>query len=392
MPLEKGKSRAVVSHNIAELRHAGHPENQAVAIAMKKAGRARKDYAARLDEIGAQCRQLHARLNAMSGAARMDADFVESEHPRDEDGQFTSGSGSSSGGNNEAAVPSSAKSVSSSMARLQPTKIVDGKRVQADGKPLPEHIEKLKLPPAWSDVKFSTSPDAALQATGKDSKGRVQSVYSEAHVAKQAAQKFARVEAMAREFPELEKQNEEARHSNNAATKDSADCLALIMATGIRPGSDDDTGAEKKAYGATTLKSEHVVVKGSDVYLRFTGKKGVSLNLKMPSSVAPMLVERAKAAGEDERLFPATSDKRLLEQAHSLDDGKFKTKDFRTHLGTKTAANLVRKTKPVPTDEKSYKAAVKKVATEVSKVLGNTPLIALQSYINPAVFSEWGIL
>ena len=33
MPLEVGKSEAVISHNIATERHAGKPEKQAVAIA-----------------------------------------------------------------------------------------------------------------------------------------------------------------------------------------------------------------------------------------------------------------------------------------------------------------------------------------------------------------------
>lgn len=35
MPLEKGSSNKTVSHNIAELRAAGHPEKQSVAIALK---------------------------------------------------------------------------------------------------------------------------------------------------------------------------------------------------------------------------------------------------------------------------------------------------------------------------------------------------------------------
>lgn len=41
MPLEKGKSRKVVSDNISELRHSGYPEKQAVAIAMSKAGKSK---------------------------------------------------------------------------------------------------------------------------------------------------------------------------------------------------------------------------------------------------------------------------------------------------------------------------------------------------------------
>lgn len=43
MPLKEGSSRETVSSNIAELVRAGHPQNQAVAIAMKKAGKSNQD-------------------------------------------------------------------------------------------------------------------------------------------------------------------------------------------------------------------------------------------------------------------------------------------------------------------------------------------------------------
>ena len=47
MPLEKGKSNAAVSRNIAHLMGTGRPQQQAVAIAMKTAGRSRKMPSAR---------------------------------------------------------------------------------------------------------------------------------------------------------------------------------------------------------------------------------------------------------------------------------------------------------------------------------------------------------
>ncbi|HDR9497052.1 TPA: NUDIX domain-containing protein [Burkholderia cepacia] len=43
MPLEKGSSNEAVGHNIAELRKAGHPEDQSIAIAMREAGRSKAD-------------------------------------------------------------------------------------------------------------------------------------------------------------------------------------------------------------------------------------------------------------------------------------------------------------------------------------------------------------
>jgi len=38
MPLKKGKSRNVISSNIAEMIRSGHPRNQAIAAAMDTAG------------------------------------------------------------------------------------------------------------------------------------------------------------------------------------------------------------------------------------------------------------------------------------------------------------------------------------------------------------------
>ncbi len=41
MPLKPGKSEKTIGHNIKEMTKAGHPRDQAIAAAMRKAGKSR---------------------------------------------------------------------------------------------------------------------------------------------------------------------------------------------------------------------------------------------------------------------------------------------------------------------------------------------------------------
>lgn len=269
------------------------------------------------------------------------------------------------------------------------TKVEGGARTLEDGSPIPDHAAKLKIPPAWTNVVIAQNKDADLLARGSDAKGRVQSIYSDAHWTKAAAAKFARTQELLAKREAIIKENNVNR--TDPAKREEADVMALILQTGIRPGSDKDTGAKVKAHGATTLEGRHVTVTGGKVRLRFVGKKGVSLDIPVGDpELAEMLKERKKAAGGSGRLF-ATDASKLLDYAHSLDGGKFKTKDFRTLVGTKTAIEEVAKVQGKPKTQKDYVKQVKAVARIVAEKLGNTATVALQSYIDPSVFSAWRV-
>jgi DNA topoisomerase IB len=117
----------------------------------------------------------------------------------------------------------------------------------------PEHIKKLRIPPAWTDVKINNDPKANLMAVGRDAKGRMQYVYSEKFAQSQSAKKFARVKNLSARLKQFEGRNDKNLTSGNDRVREHAAVLGLIMATGIRPGSERDTKADKTAYGATTL-------------------------------------------------------------------------------------------------------------------------------------------
>src|ERR1039458_943936 len=133
-------------------------------------------------------------------------------------------------------------------------------------------------------------------------------------------------------------------------------------------------GARVKAFGATTLRAEHVEEREGGVYLHFIGKEGIEHNHRIrDDGLAKMLLERKRNAAErDGRLF-ATSDDRLRNYTkENLDHGKFFPKDFRTKVANQLAvAEIRRLSESPPKTEKERKGRIKQVAEAVSHVLGN---------------------
>ena len=255
--------------------------------------------------------------------------------------------------------------------------------VMSNGKPAPEHIQPGMVSPAWKQIRISLDPDADLLVTARDRAGRVQSVYRESYSMEQAAAKFARIDELIREKDGIFRQIEK-----DMASSDEAACMYLISQMAVRPGSDADRKAAKRAFGATTLLARHVVVKGDDVYLDFTGKKGVRQKHLVENPVlAKMLVRRKNAGGGkgNHRLFSCSYDS-LRKYSNGLGSGGFSPKDFRTLKATTMAADLL-KGLGTADSEKRYKEIVKDVATQVSEVLGNKPAQCITSYISSAVWS-----
>ena len=257
---------------------------------------------------------------------------------------------------------------------------------------LPEHLKKVRLPPAWTDLQFNPDPEANLMAIGKDSKGRDQYVYNSKFVQANQAAKFARTREAERKFDSMVEQTVKDQRSRDPVKREHALVAELVFRTGIRPGSDDDTGASKRAFGATTLEVRHVVPLKRGVRLRFTGKKGVSLDIPVPDgSLADELVRRKESATDSKaKLFDVT-DNSLRDYVKTLDGGDFKTKDIRTALGSKLAREHVASVKKPPSNEKEYKAVVREVAKRVASVLGNTPAVCLSAYIDPSTFTDWRV-
>ncbi len=263
--------------------------------------------------------------------------------------------------------------------------------VSADGKSLTKveqnNVKSAKIPPAWTDVMVSSDSKPSLLAVGKDSKSRVQSRYSSEHTAQAAKEKFSRVVDLTTKVPKLMKKSQKDMLDRNQTqrTRDNAATVYLIARTGFRPGSDKDTGAETQAFGASTLEKRHIKVKGETSTFDFVGKKGVTITKTVrDQALAGYLSEKLATLKANEKVFD-TSGTSAMTYMRSVTGPQYKLKDLRTWNGTAVAANLVGR-EPVPATAAALKDQQRRISKAVAEHLGNTPAIALASYINPMVW------
>jgi DNA topoisomerase I len=242
---------------------------------------------------------------------------------------------------------------------------------------------KIVIPPAWKNVQVADDPTSDLQCIGHDAKGRAQYVYSAEHTERQAAAKFERIKAF---HDQIHKLDETLEH--DAKDDDTAAAVLLMRKMGMRPGSEADTKAAKSARGATNLRVSDVrVTPGGQMKLDFTGKDGVHIVLPVKDpKVKEVISARLQGKSKGDRLFE-TNEGRAAKYMKSKTQG-FKLKDMRTYHANDIAVQHVSTMRP-PKNKKEFAAARNKVADLVSSHLGNTRTMALNSYINPVVFSDW---
>src|SRR5690606_16495592 len=158
----------------------------------------------------------------------------------------------------------------------------------------------------------------------------------------------------------------ELHDASRAATADGDETAAafrLMLLTGMRPGGDADTGADAKAYGATTLPKSAVTVRDDVVHYDFIGKKNVRIVGAVEDATLARMVEARLADDDEDRLFRTTAAKANT-WLKALAGSDFKCKDLRTLRANTMAASLVAEM-PVPTTDEERRSAVNSVADAV---------------------------
>ncbi len=245
-------------------------------------------------------------------------------------------------------------------------KLIDKDRV--------ESLNSLAVPPAWTDVWFCSNENGHIQATGKDSNGRLQYRYHPKWIDYKSKLKYANIDEFAAELDSLrDLVMEDLSKKEMSKNKVSALVVWLIDRYHIRVGS-DQYAQENESYGLTTLKESHIsykrgekaivegmsVLKGSNkplpkinAMMEFTGKSGKDWKIYIRHPEISKLVEdSAKIGGKDKEqdLFRYVDEngndfdikaEHINEYLDQKMKNKYTAKDFRTWAASwKTGARL----------------------------------------------------
>jgi len=174
-----------------------------------------------------------------------------------------------------------------------------------------ERLDKLAIPPAWSEVWISPGGKAKVQATGIDAAGRKQYLYHPGFRAQQDAAKFDKLISFAERLPDIRMaMGEHMTLDPLDPLRVCAIAVRLINLTWFRVGGERYVRSSR-TYGVTTLTKDHVRVGGRRVTFRFPGKHNVQVRTAL---VDVELAEAVAALGgtPGKRLFRYELDGRLV--------------------------------------------------------------------------------
>jgi DNA topoisomerase-1 len=270
-----------------------------------------------------------------------------------------------------------------------------------DDKPLKskeelERIKKLAIPPAWTNVWVCPKENGHIQATGFDLRNRKQYRYHHLWETLRNETKFHRLYEFGKLIPSMRlKMEEDLAKKELSEEKVIATVISLMERTYIRIGND---GYEKLygSYGLTTLKDNHVKVKGDTLHFSFKGKKGIYHNISLRNRRLAKMVQQCRDIPGKE-LFqyydpegvrkPIDSGmvNRYIKEATG---GDFSAKDFRTWAGT---LNIIRAFKAMGQAESDSdcKKNILSALDDVSKKLGNSRTICKKYYVHPGIIKMY---
>ena len=256
-------------------------------------------------------------------------------------------------------------------------------------------IRKLRIPPAWRDVRIARGDASPLQAVGLDKKGRTQYLYHARFRAQREEAKFKRVVEFGESLPALRRR---VRADLNAEGLQRQRVLAsmvrLIDQGFFRIGNDKSVKSES-TFGLSTIRGSHVKVDDEVVLFDYVGKwrkkhKRAIRDREVASVVDALKHKRGK------ELFKFVQngkqldvkDRHVNDYIQSIIGNDFTAKDFRTWAGT-LLCSIALAMQEQGASKAERKRRIRKAIAATAEQLGNTPAVCRSSYICPRLLDEY---
>jgi DNA topoisomerase I len=260
-----------------------------------------------------------------------------------------------------------------------------------------ERIGALVIPPAWTNVWISPDPLGHIQATGVDSRDRIQYLYHQQWREQRDAQKFLHMLRFASVLPALRAATV-ADLARGGLDRDrvAASAVRLIDLGLFRIGGEKYAELDHH-YGATTLQKRHVTVTRDGMMFDYIAKEGKRRAITVTDEVVLPTV-RALAHSDNglDTLFSYQhGDGWRILRSHDVSDyiaaragGHFTAKEFRTWNATVLMALALANAAPAPA-ARSRERVIAASIRQVAGWLGDTPAVARKSYIDPQLISRY---
>jgi DNA topoisomerase I len=260
-------------------------------------------------------------------------------------------------------------------------------------------IKALAIPPAWTQVWISPDPLGHIQATGVDSRGRLQYRYHPQWREQRDGEKFAHMLRFAAALPELRAVTlRDLRHRGLDRRRVAATAVRLIDLGLFRLGGERYAELDHH-YGAATLEKSHVAVRRDGLRFDYVAKEGKHRTVTVTdAAVRPAVRALAQADNGLTALFGFQDTRAGWHVLHSHDvssyiaesaGGHFTAKEFRTWNATVLMALALAEAGP-PASERAARSAVNAGVRAVAAWLGDTPTVTRSAYIDPRLIARYG--
>jgi DNA topoisomerase I len=260
-----------------------------------------------------------------------------------------------------------------------------------------ERIRVLRIPPAWENVWISLDPLGHIQATGVDSRGRLQYIYHQLWREQRDAQKFAHMVRFASALPALRTAAlQDLRRRGLKRDRVLAGVVRLIDLGLFRIGGERYAELDHH-YGITTLEKRHVRVTRDGILFDYIAKSGKHRTVCVTDRVVqPTVRTLAQTDNGHEALFcyehgddwHRLHSREVGNYIATQAGGHFTAKEFRTWNATVLMALVLASAGPSAT-QPGRKRVIAASVREVARALGDTPAVARSSYIDPRLVTRY---